>query len=203
MQKITLLLVFMVALPALIRAQIAQIFATANNDGTVEYLMHHLKKNTITYFSSVKPNGIVLEIKKQIGSQYMVSFPKSADIYKLEISSDAQTTEIQCTNPNGTVQMFYKCYTAYYQYGQGNAQETIFMTTYFPVSMKSLSTYIYYSTRFPTGVLLSDMGGDLMRRTFKVSFPNDKKVYELDESGDSVLKCKNPDGSIQIFKLIK
>lgn len=187
------LLIAFTSLPAY--AQVAKMFSTKDDNGIEEHLLHHLKKNTLTYFSSAKPNGALLEIKKQIGNKYWVTFPNTADLYELVmVSSDAEPPSIKCTNPDGTVQNFYNpMHTNCYQYGQGKAQETIF-------GIGPPIAYVYYSVKFPQGVLLTVVGGDTTTGIMKVSFPNDKGVYKLKESLKN-MQCTNPDGSVQIFQL--
>lgn len=197
MKKITIILFVFAFMQELAFGQIAKFYYASNTNGSEEYMLHHLKENTITYFSSTNPNGVMLEIKKETGNQYMVSFPNQEAIYKLEIEVfDMGPNVLHCTNPDGTKQTFYNAlHTNCYQFGQGNAQETIY-------GIGPPIHYIYYSTRYPNGVLLKIVGGDMEKGLMKVSFPNVNKAYELTESASN-LKCKNPDGSVQIFQIKK
>jgi hypothetical protein len=197
MKKITFLLFIWLSSQAIAYGQIAKLFyTTPDKEGRQEYLLHHLQKNTITYFSTVNPVGVLLEVKLEMNGKYTVSFPHNLEEdYDLEFVSDAYTTSINCTNPNGTKQVFYNpSGLACYQYGKGNAQEIIF-TSGLPLQ------HLYFSSRFPHGVLLQVVSGNMMQGFINVSFPNDKKIYELSYPDATTLKCKNPDGSIQLFQI--
>ncbi len=194
MKKIVVILLIFASIQEMTFGQVAKFYYTSDSNGSEEYLLHHLKPNNFTYFSSANPNGVLLDTKLEMGNYHLLSFPNEGNNFELTIVSDANTTIINCTNPEGKKQTFYSAlHTDCYQFGQGNAQETIY-------GIGPPIHYIYYSTRYPNGVLLKIVGGDMEKGLMKVSFPNDKKVYELTESATN-LKCKNPDGSVQLFQI--
>ena len=65
----------------------------------------------------------------------------------------------------------------------------------------------YFSSKFPQGVVLEILEGkqvhDLAEGSIWVRFPQGKQRYQLSSTGiiDGEIRCKNPDGNIQIFKL--
>lgn len=58
--------------------------------------------------------------------------------------------------------------------------------------------FVYSSDKNPKAVKLKIVSGDMMSNTYKVSFPNDTKVYVL-KMQDNKIYCTNPDGTKQTF----
>lgn len=86
--------------------------------------------------------------------------------------------------------------------GQVQAQQTTYVsqnkgTTEYLHTTMPLSFH-YSSSKKPRQIELKSVGGDMMTNIYKVSFPNDSKVYVLKIEGNKIL-CTNPDGTKQTF----
>ena len=87
-------------------------------------------------------------------------------------------------------------------FGQTKAQKTTYVsqnngvTEY--IHTTNPLTFSYSSSNNSREIKLKSVGGDMMSNIYKVSFPNDTKVYTLKMQGDKIY-CTNPDGSKQTF----
>lgn len=77
-------------------------------------------------------------------------------------------------------------------YVSKNNGTTEYLHTTYPLA------FFYSSSKNPKQIELKSVGGDMMTNIYKVSFPNDIKVYVLKMEGNKII-CTNPDGTKQTF----
>lgn len=163
---------------------------TKNANGTYEYLHFNRTNDTFQYSTSSNPSKINLKTVKvtkvNIGKNYQVQFPNSNKIYELKTNG----ATLLCTNPDGTKQEFAPI-DRYYSRNTNGTVEYIEVGGPPPV-------FFYLTSKNSKKINLKSVGGDMMTNTYKVSFPNDSKVYILKFKDNDIL-CTNPDGTKQIF----
>lgn len=168
-----------------------QLLASRNNDGTYEYLHFSSADNSFLHSTSEKPEKVTLKTIKvsdgKLGKDYEVEFPASKEVYILKTNG----ATLLCKKSDGTEQHF----APVERYASSNEEG---VTEYIEILGPVPVSFVYSSSKNPEKINLKSVGGDMMSGEYKVSFPNDDKVYVLKVEGNKMYNS-NPDGTKQTF----
>lgn len=171
-----------------------EVFTCKNPNGVTETLLATLDKNGkpgFVYKSSKNPNNeIPLNIIENKNDEYfVVTFPKDTKRYIL--TTCIACPEIQCINPDGSKQVFKIDYLTWGNRGTFrciNPDKTI---EYLRIEGSGFNMDLkvkYSSSKNPKWINLKVSNvnmGDMDRIIFfDVQFPNDKKNYRIEASGE-------------------
>ena len=185
-----------------------EVFTCKNSNGVTETLLTTFNKDGkkgFIYKSSKNPNKeIPLTIVSNENDEvYVINFPNEKKNYTLKTCMDCP--EIQCTNPDGSKQIFNLNYNTWGNRGTYRCINADNSVEYLRIEGSASRLIVKYSSSKRTQWItleVSNVNASYMDSLhfFDVRFPNDKKSYRVESSGEKhEYYVSSPNGLKQAF----
>jgi hypothetical protein len=186
-------------------------YSCVNEVGVTEYLRIQPKSEsgevtyTVYYTASQQSKETQLQVKANGNNYalYWVRFPNENNWYQIE----SKESEIRCTDATGKTQVFLEqvpenAFATYVFQESNKPTEKLFIYSKFAVGNWHIIEYQAANTkRIRLEILKNGV------RECTVKFPNQPQTYLLSYEETDIyvekIKCRNPDGTTQIFKVSK